>query len=90
MTPPKKPAADFSDVQGGASSTAPIRQPERAEPRTYTVVKGDSLSRIAKAIYGDAGKWKAIYAANQQVIGSNPDLIKPGQVLVIPELEGGS
>lgn len=90
MTPPRKPDPDFSDVQGGASSTAPTPPAERAEPRTYTVVKGDSLSLIAKALLGDARKWKLLYAANRQVIGSNPDLIKPGQVLVIPEPEGGA
>ena len=80
MSPDNKP--DFSDVQGGASSTAP--RTAGAE-RTYTVVKGDSLSRIAKDFYGDAGKWRTIYEANRAVIGENPDLIKPGQVFTIPE-----
>jgi nucleoid-associated protein YgaU len=55
-----------------------------AGARTYTVKAGDSLSKIAKAVYGDAGQWKKIYDANKQLIGSNPDLIKPGQVLTIP------
>jgi nucleoid-associated protein YgaU len=50
----------------------------------YTVVKGDSLSRIAKSLYGDANQWRKIYDANKTVIGNNPDLIKPGQVLNIP------
>ena len=75
---------DFSDVTGGSSSTAGT--PSGAKPaRSYTVVKGDSLSRIAKSLYGNASKWHAIYEANKAVIGSNPDLIKPGQVLTIPE-----
>jgi nucleoid-associated protein YgaU len=52
--------------------------------RTYTVVKGDSLSRIAKREYGDAGQWRQIYDANRDVI-ENPDLIEPGQSLIIPE-----
>ncbi len=83
MTPGNDPLPDFSDVEGGASSTAP--KPAPAEARTYTVVKGDSLSKIAKSLYGNAVKWKAIYEANKATIGGNPDLIKPGQVLTIPE-----
>jgi nucleoid-associated protein YgaU len=59
---------------------------ERPAGRTYTVVKGDSLSKIAKAHYGKMDRWKVIYEANRAVIGSNPDLIKPGQVLTIPDL----
>ena len=70
-------SADFSDVQGGSSSTAP------AGARTVTVKAGDSLSKIAKRELGDANKWKAIYEANKDKI-KNPDLIHPGQELTIP------
>ena len=77
----KEPTPDFSDVEGGSSSTAP--QPAGA--RTYTVVKGDSLSKIAKQLYGDAKKWHHIHEANKDTI-KNPDLIYPGQVLTIPEV----
>jgi len=52
--------------------------------KTYTVVKGDSLSKIAKREYGDVREWKKIYEANKDVI-DNPDLIEPGQDLIIPE-----
>ena len=69
--------ADFSDVQGASMSTPVERE------RTYTVVAGDSLSKIAKREYGDANKWHQIYAANKATI-SNPDLIHPGQVLTLP------
>jgi len=72
--------ADFSDVQGASMST-PAAPVERE--RTYTVVAGDSLSKIAKREYGDANKWHQIYAANKATI-SNPDLIHPGQVLTLP------
>ena len=54
------------------------------EGKTYTVVKGDSLSKIAKREYGDAQQWPKIYEANKDVI-DNPDLIEPGQDLIIPE-----
>ena len=72
------PKANFDDVSGSVSS-APVR--DRA--RTYTVVAGDSLSKIAKRELGDANKWTAIYEANRDTI-KNPDLIHPGQVLNLP------
>ena len=53
---------------------------------TYTVVSGDSLSKIAKNHYGDASKWHQIYDANKGTIGSNPDKIEVGQVLQLPKL----
>ncbi|GAA4350495.1 hypothetical protein GCM10023185_08260 [Hymenobacter saemangeumensis] len=53
---------------------------------TYTVVSGDSLSKIAKNHYGDAAKWRQIYEANKATIGNNPDHIEIGQVLTIPSL----
>lgn len=47
----------------------------------YVVKAGDNLSKIGRK----AGKtWKEIYEANKEAIGSNPDLIRPGQVLNIP------
>ena len=72
---------DFSDVVSGGSSTAPA---PAGAPRTYTVAKGDNLSRIAKKLYGDANKWRKIHEANQELI-KNPDLIQPGWVLKIPD-----
>lgn len=47
---------------------------------TYTVKSGDTLSGIASR-YGTT--WQKLYEKNKNVIGSNPDLIKPGQVLKI-------
>ena len=73
---------DFSDVISGSSSSAAAPAGE-ATTRTYTVVAGDSLSKIAKKIYGDGGRWKEIFEANRDKI-KNPDLIHPGQVLKIP------
>ena len=75
--PPPSRKADFSNVQSGVESTAPL------VAQTYTVVKGDSLSKIAKHVFGDAGKWHAIYDANRDQI-DDPDLIHPGQVLKLP------
>ena len=69
--------ADFSNVQSGVSSTAP------ADIQSYTVVSGDTLSKIAKHFYGNANRWHEIFDANRDQI-SNPDLIRIGQVLKIP------
>ena len=65
---------DFSNVKGGSSSTA---------TKVYTVVSGDSLSKIAKREYGDANAWKRIFEANRDII-KDPDKIQPGQKLKIP------
>ena len=51
---------------------------------TYTVKSGDSLSKIAKQVYGDASKWKVIHEANKAKV-PNPDLIHPGDQLTIPK-----
>jgi nucleoid-associated protein YgaU len=54
-----------------------------AAGRTYTVQAGDTLSGIAKQHLGDASKYTKIFEANRDVL-SDPDKIKPGQVLKIP------
>jgi nucleoid-associated protein YgaU len=55
------------------------------EARWYTVKSGDNLSKIAKAHYGDANKYPAIFEANKPML-KHPDKIYPGQVLRIPPL----
>jgi nucleoid-associated protein YgaU len=53
------------------------------EARFHTVVRGDTLSAIARQFYGDANKYHAIFEANRPML-SHPDKIYPGQVLRIP------
>lgn len=53
------------------------------EARFHTVVRGDTLSAIAKQFYGDANKYNAIFEANKPMLG-HPDKIYPGQMLRIP------
>jgi nucleoid-associated protein YgaU len=65
---------DFSNVQSGSSSTA---------TKIYEVKSGDSLSKIAKAEYGNANEWNRIYEANRDIL-KDPDKIYPGQKLKIP------
>ena len=61
-------------------------QAEKKAVKKHVVVSGDTLSGIAKKYYNDAGKYLAIYEANKEIIGDNPDLIQPGMELIIPKL----
>lgn len=73
-----KPKASVEPQREATTSPAP------AAAQTYTVVKGDCLWNIAKKFYGNGSKYSIIYNANKSVIGGNPNLIYPGQVLTIP------
>lgn len=55
------------------------------EAKYYTVVSGDTLSKIAKTNYGDANKYMVIFEANKPML-SDPNKIYPGQVLRIPPI----
>lgn len=61
----------------------PATEPEAV---FYTVEKGDTLSKIAKAHYGSAMKYPVIFEANKPLL-KDPDKIYPGQVLRIPALD---
>ncbi len=69
-------------VNSGFADQA-TRAGDTSGARTYTVKAGDSLSKIAKEVYGDASQWKKIHEANKAAV-PNPDLIHPGQELQIP------
>jgi nucleoid-associated protein YgaU len=58
---------------------------DQSEPEAqyYTVVRGDTLSKISKQYYADPNKYNAIFVANKPMLKS-PDLIYPGQMLRIP------
>ena len=79
----KRPLGAVGNV--GAAGNAPASAPASSTPlgHGYTVQPGDSLSKIAKKIYGDSNRWKEIWQANQAKI-PNPDLIHPGLELQIP------
>ena len=51
---------------------------------TYTIKAGDTLSAIAKQYGTD---WRTLYEANKDVIGGNPNMIRPGQTLSLPGTE---
>lgn len=71
----KTAAAETPKERGGATPVV---------PKTYTVVRGDSLWAISKRLYGSGSKWTDIYSANKGTIGANPNKIYPGQVFTIP------
>jgi nucleoid-associated protein YgaU len=66
----------YVEVTGGGSAQAP------ASAKTYTVKPGDTLSKIAKMHLGDANAYMRIFELNKDQL-SDPDQIKPGQVLKI-------
>lgn len=75
---------EAAKLEAAAAVELQTVQAKAAEVKIHIVKKGESLSLIAKEYYGDIHKWTQIYEANKAVVGDNPDLIKPGQELVIP------
>lgn len=74
------------DSQQTTASAAPVDTgigSAASSARTYTVVSGDTLSKIAKQFYNDGNQWPRIFDANRDIL-SNPDRINPGQHLRIP------
>ena len=73
------------NVEGVTEVDNQIQFPAGTETRYHDVVKGDTLSAIAKQYYGDANKYPVIFEANKPML-SHPDKIYPGQKLRIPAL----
>lgn len=71
--------ADIKVTGGGAAAAVPTK----TGTRTYTVKAGDTLSAIAKTELGNANAYMKIFEANRDQL-SDPNKIKPGQVLNIP------
>ena len=67
----------------GAPAAAPSAAAPQAQAKTYTVQAGDTLSAIAKTHLGSAGAYMKIFELNKDQL-SDPDKIKPGQVLRLP------
>lgn len=75
-------ALDNTDFEPPAT----LAIPPVSQLNMYVVVKGDTLSKIARAFYGDSAKYSLIYEANRSVL-DHPDKIYPGLSLIIPRLE---
>jgi nucleoid-associated protein YgaU len=76
----------LGNVNGVAQVDDRIEVAPEPVARFYTVVSGDTLSKIAKEYYGDAMKYPVIFEANKPML-KHPDKIYPGQVLRIPPLD---
>lgn len=90
----EQPKATESEIPSGTTTptgaaASVAAAPAAAEARSaaatarYTVVSGDTLSKIAKRHYGRADQWPRIYDANRDIL-KDPDRIFPGQELQIP------
>jgi LysM repeat protein len=73
--PTQATAASIQSAARSAVQSAPTAI--QVMPRTYTVVRGDTLSSIAHR-YDTRGGWRQLYQDNRKAIGSNPRLIRPG------------
>ena len=74
---------DRQQAEQPEAEAAAAEQPAASGPRIYVVQQGDSLSQIAKNVYGEATRWREIYEANKHKI-KDPKIIRPGQELEIP------
>lgn len=83
----KEVVADIKVRAAARTAPQPTSTPGTATPgaaTTYTVQAGDTLSAIAKRFLGNASEYMQIFNANKDQL-SDPDKIKPGQVLKIPQ-----
>lgn len=78
---PRKASTSSSNLGGKKAGRSKV--PKKSRPKTYTVVRGDYLIKIAKK-HGIKDWRGKLYEPNRGVIGSNPDLIYPGQKLKLP------
>lgn len=83
----KEVKISITQAKTTTKATATVSQPRTTEsapkPKTYTVVKGDTLWNIAKKNLGNGARYTEIYNLNKDKI-KNPNLIYPGQVLTLP------
>lgn len=80
----KQDTAKIDTVKKEAVIEEVVEEPIPEWPKTITVQKGDWIYDIAREEYGSIYAWRKIYEANQKKI-SDPDLIYPGQELLLPE-----
>ncbi|QNE78919.1 transglycosylase SLT domain-containing protein [Streptomyces finlayi] len=78
------PAQSANAAKSGVSASAPAKAitAEKAGITSYSVVKGDSLHKIAQGHSLDGG-WQKLYKDNKKAVGDNPELIRPGLKLTI-------
>jgi nucleoid-associated protein YgaU len=80
---PNEIVADIKATATAGAASAPAGGSAAGDARTYTVKSGDTLSKIAKELLGDANAYHDIFNANRDQL-KDADHIQPGQVLKIP------
>lgn len=70
-------------ITGASTSNRAVKGANSSSGKTYTVVSGDSLWKIAKKFYGNGAQYNKIYEANKNII-KNPNAIYPKQIFTIP------
>ena len=78
---PQAPQVPQTTNDRAASSEAASETPQKT---TYTVKPGDNLWAISKKLLGSGSRYTELYEANKSIIGSNPNLIYPGQTSTTP------
>ncbi|MFT4703336.1 MAG: nucleoid-associated protein YgaU [Bradymonadia bacterium] len=84
-SPSEEAFESVTDVADGSGTPSVARAASGDRPRTYTVQSGDNLSAIASRTMGDGMAWPRIFEMNRNVIGSNPNGLRTGMVLRIPQ-----
>lgn len=80
----KTQLSGLAAARAASTVSKPVTKPANQPTNTYTVVSGDCLWNITKKFTGDGSRWPELYELNKSVIGTNPNLIYPGQVLTLP------
>jgi nucleoid-associated protein YgaU len=78
---PVDDARDSDDARSDVDASAPLAD----EPETTTVRRGESLSAVAARVYSDANRWPELYEANRDVLGDNPNFVRAGVELTLPD-----
>ncbi|HEY9766285.1 MAG TPA: LysM peptidoglycan-binding domain-containing protein [Chroococcales cyanobacterium] len=86
----EKIGADPGVLKKGLSLSLPEKKEkaekiEKIEKRCYQVKKGDTLLSIARSVLGDVTQWKKLYQDNRPAIGENPNVLKVGICLCLPD-----
>ena len=87
VSPASSPPPAATTSASGASTSAPSSSATSGPEESYEVQPGDTLLSISEQFYSDPTKWRRIYDANKDVIGSDPDKLKVGAKLKIPPKE---
>ncbi len=79
------PTTNESDPDPPPASESPTVAPAATSPRVHVVATGETLTSIARALWGDGSLWQRLYEQNRALIGADPGALAVGMRLVVPE-----